>query len=103
MGHVVPGTPPPFTMPDSNFLVMVGVSLELRNSGPLRTRTKTHTKHATAASLGSRGSSSLKCVAVSTLQYTMPHNPPQVQDTPLLLSSSLSLDSQDSITLASVH
>ncbi len=52
---------------------------------------------------GSRGSSSFKCVAVSTLQYTTPHNPPQVQDAPLLLSSSLSPDPQDFVTLASVH
>jgi hypothetical protein len=90
-------------MQDSNFPVMVGVSLESRNSGPLVTRTKTCAQHAAVASSGSRGSSSLKCVAVSTLQYTMSHIPPQVQDTPLLLSLSLSLDPQDSVTLASVH
>jgi hypothetical protein len=102
-GHVAPGAPPPFTMQDSDFPVMVGVSLELRNSGPLRTRTKTCAQHAAAASLGNRGSSSLKCVAVSTLQYTMPHIPPQVQDAPLLLSLSLSPDPQDSVTLVSVH
>jgi hypothetical protein len=64
---------------------------------------KTHAQHAAAASLGSRGISSLKCVAVTTLQYTMPHIPPQVQDAPFLLSLSLSPDPQDSITLASVH
>jgi hypothetical protein len=103
MGHVAPGTPPPSTMQDSNFPVMVGVSLELRNSGPLCTRTKTRTQHAAAASLGSRGSSSLKCVAVSTLQYTTPHTPLQVQDALLLLFLSLSLDPQDSVTLAPVH
>jgi hypothetical protein len=103
MGHVAPGTPPPFTMQDSSFPVMVGVSLELRNSGLLHTRTRTCAQHAAAASFGSRGISSLKCVAVTTLQYTMPHIPPQVQATPLLLSSSLSPDPQDSITLASVH
>jgi hypothetical protein len=103
MGHVAPGTPPPFTMQDSNFLVMVGVSFELRNSDPLRTRTKTLAQHVAATLLESRGSSSLKCVAVSTLQYTTPHIPLQVQDAPLLLSLSLSPDPQDSITLASVH
>jgi hypothetical protein len=92
MGHVALGTPPLFTMQDSNFLVMVGASLELRNSGPLRIRTKTCAKHAAAALSGSRGSSSLKCVAVSALQYTMPHIPLQVQDALLLLSLSLSLD-----------
>ncbi len=102
-GHVAPGTPPLFTKQDSNFPAMVGTSLELRNSGPLRVRTKTHTQHAAAALLGSKGSSSLKCEAVSTLQYTLPHNPPQVQGTPLLSSSSLSPDPQDSITLVSVH
>jgi hypothetical protein len=102
-GHVVPGTPPPFTMQDSNFPVIVGASLESRNSGPLHIRTKTCIQHAAVALLGSRGSSSFKCEALSTLQYTMPHIPPQVQDTPLLLSLSLSLDPQDSVTLVSVH
>ncbi len=66
-GHVVPGTPPPVTMQDSNFLVMGGVNLESCNSGPLRTRMKTRAQHVAAALSGSRGSSSLKCVAVSTL------------------------------------
>jgi hypothetical protein len=103
MGHVAPGTPPPFTMQDSNFPAMVGASLELRNSGPPRVRTKTRAQHVAVALSGSRGSSSLKCVAVSILQYTMPHNPPQVQDALLLLSLSLSPDPQDSVTLASVH
>ncbi len=28
MGHVAPGTPPPFTMQDSNFLAMRGATLE---------------------------------------------------------------------------
>ncbi len=46
---------------------------------------------------------SLKCVAVSTLQYTMPHIPPQVQDTLLLLSLCLSPDPQDSVTPAPLH
>ncbi len=82
---------------------MVGASLELRNSGPLRVRTKTCTQHAAAAPSGSRGGSSLKCVAVYTLQYTTPHNSPQVQDTPLLLSLFLSLDPQDSVTLVSLQ
>jgi hypothetical protein len=100
---VVPGTPPLFTMQDSIFFVMVGVKLESGNSGPLRTRTKTRAQHTTLASSGSRGSSSLKCLAVSTLQYTTPHIPPQVQDILLLLSLSLSLYTQDSVTLASVH
>ncbi len=60
-------------------------------------------QHAAAALSRSRGSSSLKCVAVSTLQYTMPHNPPQVQDAPPLSSLSLPPDPQDSVTLASLH
>jgi hypothetical protein len=68
MGHVAPGTPPPFTMQDSNFPAMGSTSLELRNSGPPHVRTKTRAQHTTAALSGSRGSSSLKCVAVSTLQ-----------------------------------
>ncbi len=102
-GHVAPGTPPPFTMQDSNFLAMVGASLESHNICLLHIRTKTCAQHAAAASSGNRGSSSLKCVAVSTLQYTTPHIPPQVQDAPPLLSSPLSLDPQDSVILASVH
>jgi hypothetical protein len=103
MGHVAPGTPLPFTMQNTDSPVMGGASLESRNSGPLHVRMKTHAQHAAAALSGSRGSSSLKCVAVSTLQYTKSHNPPQVQDAPLLLSLSLSPDPQDSVTLASVH
>jgi hypothetical protein len=75
MGHVLPGTPPLFTMQDSDLLLMVGASLELHNSGPLRIRTKTRAQHVAATSLGSRGSSSLKCVAVSTLQYHTSHSP----------------------------
>ncbi len=102
-GHVALGTPPLFTMQDSNFLAMVGANLESHNSGLPHVRTKTCAQHAAAASLGIRGSSSLKCVAVSTLQYTMPYNPSQVQDVTLLLSLSLSPDPQDFITLASVH
>jgi hypothetical protein len=103
MGQVAPDTPHPFTMQDSNFPAMVGASLESHNSGLSRVRTKTCAQHAAAASLGSRASSCLKCVAVSMLQYTMPYNPPQVQDAPLLLSLSLSPDPQDSVTLATVH
>ncbi len=103
LGHVTLGTHPPFTMQDSNFPAMMGASLESRNSGPPHVRTKTCTQHAAAALSGSRGSSSLKCVAVSTLQYTTPQIPPQVKYALLLLSSSLSLDPQDSVTLASVH
>jgi hypothetical protein len=97
------GTPSLFTMQNSNFPAMVGASLELCNSGPPRVRTKTRAQHAAAALSGSRGSISHKCVAVPTLQYTMPHIPPQVQDALLHLSSSLSPDPQDSVTLASVH
>jgi hypothetical protein len=102
-GHVVPGTPPPFTMQDSNFLTMEGASLESRNSGPPQVRTKTRAQHAAAALSGSRSSISLKCVVVSTLQYTMPHNPPQVQDALLLSSLSLPLDPQNSITPVPLH
>jgi hypothetical protein len=92
MGHVAPGTPPPFTMQDSNFLAMRGASLDLRKSRPPLARTKTRAQHAAAALSGSRSSSSFKCVVVSTLQYTMPHNPLQVQDALPLSSSSLPLD-----------
>jgi hypothetical protein len=101
--HVAPDTPPPFTMQDSNILVMGSASLELHNSGPPQVRAKTWAQHAAAASSGIRGSGSLKCVAVSTLQYTMPHNPLQVQDAPSLSSSSLPPDPQDSVTLALLH
>jgi hypothetical protein len=90
-------------MQDFNFLVMGSASLELRNSGPLRIRMKTWAQHGAAASSGSRGSSSLKCVAVSTLQYTMPQIPSQVQEAPPLSSSSLPLDPQDFVTLALLH
>jgi hypothetical protein len=103
MGHVALGTLPLFTMRDSNFLEMVRGSLELCNIGPLQVRTKTRAQHAAGASSGSRSSSSLKCVVVSTLQYTMLHNPPQVQDTPPLSSLSLSPDPQDSFTPAPLH
>jgi hypothetical protein len=103
MGHVAPGTPTPFTMQDSNFPAMGGASLEARNSGPPRVRTKTWAQHAAAGLLGSRGSSSLKCVAVFTLQYTTPHNPLQVQDTLPLSSLSLPPNPQDSVTLAPLH
>jgi hypothetical protein len=103
MEQVAPGTPPLFTMQDSNFLMMEGASLELHKSGLPGVRTKTLAQHAAAASLGSRGSSSFRCVAVSTLQYTMPHNPSQVQDTSPLSSLSLPLDPQDSVTLAPLH
>jgi hypothetical protein len=103
MGHVTPSTPPPFTMQDFNFLAMVGASLESGNSGPPHVRTKTRAQHAAAESSGSRVSSSLKCEAVSTLQYTMPHNPPQVQDTLLFSSLSLSPDPQNSVTLVLLH
>jgi hypothetical protein len=102
-GHVAPGTPPPFTMQDFDFLVMGGASLESRNSGPPRVRTKTRAKYTAAAFSGSRGSRSLKCVAVYTLQYTMPHNPLQVQDTLPLSSLSLPPDPQASNTLAPLH
>jgi hypothetical protein len=103
MGHVAPGTLPLFTMQDSNILAMGGASLELCNSGLPQVRTKTQNQHAAAALSGSRGSSSLKCVAVSTLQYTTPHNPPQVQDAPPLSSLSLPPDPKDSFTLVPLH
>jgi hypothetical protein len=103
MGHVVPGTPPPFTMQDSNFPAMGGASLESCNSGPPRVRTKTRAQHAAAASLGSRGSSSLKCVSASTLQYTRPHNPLHVQGALPFSSLSLPLNPQDFVTLAPLH
>jgi hypothetical protein len=92
MGHVAPSTPPLFTMQDSNIPAMGGASFELLNSGPPRVRTKTWAQHVAAALSGSRGSSSLKCVAVSTLQYTTCHNPLQVQDAQLLSSLSLPPD-----------
>jgi hypothetical protein len=79
-GQLAPGTPPPFTMLESNFLAMTGARLSPRNSGPPQVRMKTWAQHAAVATLGSRSSSSLKCVAVSTLPYNMPNNPPQVQD-----------------------
>ncbi len=102
-GHMALSTPPLFTMQDSNYLAMGGASLELRNSGPPQVRTKTWAQHAAAALLGGRSSSSLKCVVVSTLQYTTPHNSPQVQDAPPLSASFLLLDPQDSITPAHLH
>jgi hypothetical protein len=101
--HVVPGTPSPFILQDSNFLAIRGASLEPRNSIPLQVRTKTRAQHAAAALSGIRTSSSLKCVVVSTLQYTMPHNPPQVQGTSPLSSLSLPPDPQDSITPVPLH
>jgi hypothetical protein len=92
MEHEALGTPPLFTMQDSDFLAMGSASLESHNSGPLHVRRKTRAQHAAVALSGSRGSSSLKCVAVSTLQYTTPHNPLQVHDAPPLSSLSLSPD-----------
>jgi hypothetical protein len=103
MGHVALGTLPPFTMQDSNFLAMKGASLELSNSGPPQIRKKTWAQHTAVALLGSRSSSSLKCVVVSALQYTMPHNPLQVQDAPPFSSLSLPPDPQDSVTPAPLH
>jgi hypothetical protein len=103
MGHVASGTPLLFTMQDSNFLAIGGASLESRNIGPPQVREKARAQHAAAALSGSRGSSSLKYVAVPTLQYTTPHNPPQVQDSPPLSSLFLPPDPQDSVTLASLH
>jgi hypothetical protein len=102
-GHMAPGTPPPFTMQDSNFLTIGDTSLESRNSGLPQFRTKMQAQHTAAASSGSRSSSSLKCVVMSTLPYTMPHNPPQVQDAPPLSSLSLTPDPQDSVTPAPLH
>jgi hypothetical protein len=97
-GHLAPGILPPFTMLDSNFPAMGGASLEPRNSGPPQVRTKTRAQHAAAAPSGSRSSSSLKCVVDSTLQYTTPNIPSQVQDTPPFSSLSQPLDPQESIT-----
>jgi hypothetical protein len=47
-GHLAPGTLHPFTMLDSNFLVMEGVSLAPCDSGLLQVRTKTWAEHAAA-------------------------------------------------------
>jgi hypothetical protein len=102
-GHVALSTLPLFTMRDSNFPEMVRASLESCNSGPLQVRTKTRAQHAAAASSGSRRSSSIKCVVVSTLQYTTLHDSPQIQDAPPLSSLSLSPDPQDSFTPAPLH
>jgi hypothetical protein len=74
-GQLVPGTPPPFTMLDSNFPEMGGACFESCNSGPPQIRTKMRAQHAAAALSGSRSSSRLKCVVESTLQYTKPNNP----------------------------
>jgi hypothetical protein len=89
MGQVAPSTPPPFTMQDSNFPAMGIASLDSCNSVLPRVKVKAWAQHAAAASSGSRSSSSPKCVAVSTLQYTTPHNPLQVQDAPPLSSPPL--------------
>ncbi len=77
---------------------MGGASFDPRNCGPPQVITKTRAQHAAVASSGSRSSSSLKCVEESTLQYTTPNNPPQVQDTPPLSSLSLPSDPQESVT-----
>ncbi len=85
MVHVVPGTPPPFTMRDSNSPAMGDASLESRNSSPPQVRTKMRAQHMTAALSGSISSSSLKCVywcplcsipRLTTLRrYKMHHTP----------------------------
>ncbi len=99
-GQLAPGTPPPFTMLDSNFLAMEGARLSLHDSRLLQVRTKTRAQHAAAALLGRKSSSSLKCVVESTLQYTTPNYSPQLQDAPPLSSLSLPLDPQESVTPA---
>jgi hypothetical protein len=70
--HLAPGTPPPLTMLNSNFLVMEGASLAPRDSGLPQVRTKTRAQQAAAALSGSR-ISSIKCVVESTLQYATPN------------------------------
>ena len=95
-GHVPPGSLSPFKMLDSNFPAVEGASLAPRNSGPLQVRTNTRAQHVAAASLGSR-ISSIKCVVESTLQYTMPKIPLQVQDPSPLSSAFWPLDPQESI------
>ncbi len=95
-GQLAPGTLPPFAMLDSNFPAMEGA--RPRESGQLQVRTKTRAQHVAAAALGSRSSSSLKCVVESTLQHTTPNNPPQVQDALPLSSLSLPPDPQESVT-----
>jgi hypothetical protein len=75
---------------------MEGASLAPRDSGPAQVRTKTRAWHVAAALLGSK-SSSIKCVVESTLQYTMPNTPLQVQDPPPLSSSSWPPDPWESV------
>jgi hypothetical protein len=82
-GHLVPGSLPPFTMLDSDFLVMEGSSLAPRDPGLLQVRTKTRAQHAAVAAAGSRQLSSIKCVVDFTLLYAMPNDIYlQVQDPP---------------------
>ncbi len=78
MWYLALGTPPPFTMLDSDLPAMEGASLALPNSGLPQVRTKTLAQHAAAAAAGSR-ISSIKCVVESTLQYTTPNILLQVQ------------------------
>ncbi len=96
-GHLVPGTLPPFTMLNSDFLAMQGESLAPHYPGLLQVRTKTRAQHAAAALSGSR-LSSIKCVVDSTLQYTMPNDIPlQVHDPPPPSPASQPVDHQVSI------
>ncbi len=81
VGHLVPGSLPPFTMSDLDFLVMEGASLAPRDPVVSLARTKTRAQHAAVVLAGSRKPSNIKCVVDSTLFYTMPNDIPlQVQD-----------------------
>ncbi len=94
-GHVAPGSPPPLTMLDSDFLAMEGASLAPQDIGLSQVRTKTRGQHAAAASSGSR-LSSIKCVVDSTLQYAMANNILlQVQDPPAPSLASWPADHQE--------
>jgi hypothetical protein len=99
-GQLAPGTPPPFTMLESDFPAMKGARLSPRDSGLPQVRMKTQAQHAAAVTSGSKTSSSFKCEVESTLQYNTPNNLPQVQDVPPLSSLSLPLDPQESVTPA---
>ncbi len=81
-GHLAPGSPPSFTMLDSDFLAMKRASLA-HNPGLLQVRTKMRAQHAAVELVGSRKLSSIKCVVDSTLLYTTPNDISlQVQDPP---------------------
>jgi hypothetical protein len=81
-GHLAPGSPPPFTMLETDSPAVEGASLAPRDIGPSWIRTKIRAQHVAAALSGS-SSSSIKCVVDSTLQYTTPNDTSlQVQDPP---------------------